>query len=124
MCTLKCVTIAYKRAPWFRIVREPMLVGMRCFAAIHHIKPEVINYPFPMAACRNCIRFYKTLLFQKSVSFRLLHGRINPFFNFFMDRIVTPEERKRAHSYALAASAGTLDEKEISDWMQGMKTGL
>ena len=124
MCTLKCVTIAYKRTPWIRILREPMLIGMRFFAAVHHIRAEVADYPFPTAACRNCIRFYKTVLFKKSRSFRWLHGRVNPLFNYFMDKTVTREERKQARQYAVAASAGTLTEKEISYWMEGMKTGL
>jgi hypothetical protein len=53
-----------------------------------------------------------------------MHGRVNPIFSYFMDRTVTADERKQAHLYALAACAGTLSEKEISDWMKGMKTGL
>lgn len=124
MCTFKCVMIAYKRAPWLRLIREPMLIGMRFFAFIHNIEPEVRSYPFPIAECNRCIRFYKTVLFKKSASFRWLHGRFNPIFNHFMDRIVTPEERKQAREYALAASAGTLSKKEINRWMKGMKTGL
>jgi hypothetical protein len=124
MCTFKCAMIAYRRAPWFRLVREPMLLGMRYFAFIHHVEPQVKNFPFPTASCNKCIRFYKTVLFQKSTSFRWLHGRVNPIFNYFMDRIVTQEERKQARSYALAASAGTLTEKETNAWMNGMKTGL
>ena len=124
MCTFKCVTIAYKRAPWFRLVREPMLVGMRFFAAIHHVETEVKNFPFPTKTCYRCIRFYKSVLFKKSASFRWLHGRFNPIFNYFMDRIVTKEERKQASSYAKAACAGSLSEKETNEWMKGMKTGL
>jgi hypothetical protein len=124
MCTLKCVTIAYRRAPWFRLIREPMLAGMRFFAIIHHIEPEVKNFPFPTTTCSRCIRFYKAILLKKSPAFRWLHSRLNPVFNYFMDRIITPEERKRARQYALAASAGTLNEKESRDWMEGMKTGL
>jgi hypothetical protein len=124
MCTFKCAMIAYRRAPWFRLVREPMLLGMRFFAFIHHVEPVVKSFPFPTSACNRCIRFYKAVLFQKSPTFRWLHGRVNPIFNYFMDRIVTQEERKQARSYAQAASAGTLSEKEIDDWMKGLKTGL
>ncbi|MBN1160652.1 MAG: hypothetical protein JXA17_01720 [Dehalococcoidales bacterium] len=124
MCTLKCVVIAYKRAPWLRIIREPMLMGMRFFAAIHRIEAEVASYPFPTISCRYCIRFYKTVLLRKSGAFRWLHGRLNPVFNYYMDRIVSPNERKLARQYALAASAGTVSEEESWDWMRGMKTGL
>jgi hypothetical protein len=124
MCTFKCAMIAYRRSPWFRLIREPMLAGMRFFAIIHQIEPEVKNFPFPTSACNRCIRFYKTVLFKKSATFRWLHGKVNPVFNYFMDRMVTQEERKLARSYALTASDGTLSEKEINDWMKGMKTGL
>jgi len=124
MCTFKCVTIAYKRAPWLRLVREPMILGMRYFAAVHDVHGEVRDFPFPTAACRNCIRFYKTVLFRHSKSFRWLHGRANPIFNYFMDRIVTKEERKQAHEYAMTASAGTLTDKQTGEWMKGMKVGL
>jgi hypothetical protein len=41
-----------------------------------------------------------------------------------MDRIITKDERKQAHLYAAAASAGTLSQKETDDWMKGMKTGF
>ena len=124
MCTLKCVSIAYRRAPWFRLLREPLLMGMRIYSAVHHIKAEAIDYPFPTLACRGCIRFYKTLLFRRSASFRWLHRRINPVFDYFLYRIVTGEEKKKARDYALAASAGRLSNEEIDDWMKGIKTGL
>jgi len=101
-----------------------MIVGMRYFAAIHRVHREVAEFPFPTDACRNCIRFYKTVLFRHSKSFRWLHGKMNPIFNHYMDRIVTPEERKEAGQYAMAASAGTLKEEEVREWMKGMKTGL
>jgi hypothetical protein len=124
MCTLKCAMIAYRCSPWFRLIREPMLVGMRFVAIIHQVEPEVEAFPFPTATCHKCIRFYKLVLFKKSSTFRWLHSRVNPIFNYFMDRIVTQEERKQAREYALSACAGTLSDTEVSEWMRGMKTGL
>ncbi len=124
MCTFKCVRIAYRRAPWFRLVREPMIIGMRFLAAVHDIEGEVRAFPFPTLACNRCVRFYKTVLFRHSKSFRWLHGRLNPVFNYFMDRIVTPDERKQAHEFAMAASAGSLTAAQIGDWMKGMRMGL
>ena len=117
MCTLKCVMIAYRRAPWFRVVREPMLIGMRFFAVWHNIRNDVANYPFPTKACIGCIRFYKTILFKKSKAFRRFHGWLNPVFNFFM-------ERKAAREYAAAACSGTASESESEAWMKGMKKRL
>ena len=124
MCQLKCVAIAYHRAPSLRLVREPMLIGMRLFSLFHGIQDEVRAYPFPTAACHNCIRFHKSVLMRRSRWFRRLHGAVNPVFKYFMDRIVTREERKQARDYACAASAGTLGQEEIRDWMRGLKTGL
>ncbi len=123
-CTLKCVSIAYKRAPWFRLVRAPLVVGIRYFAAIHHARSEVEAFPFPTNSCRGCLRFYKTVIMKKSASFRWLHRRLNPFFDFFVDRLVTPSERREAHEYAVAASAGTVTPEQSARWMLGMKTGL
>ncbi len=124
MCTFKLTMIAYQRAPWFRLIREPLLLGIRLFAFFHNVEREVEAFSFPTSACHKCIRFYKSVLFKKSFTFRLLHSRINPIFNYFLDRIVTEEERQQAHSYAGAACAGTLSDKEIYEWMKGMKPGL
>ena len=123
-CTFKLVIIAYRRAPWFRVVREPMLVGMRILARIHRVSIAKYEAKFPTGACYNCIRFYKLALRDESVAFRWLHGRVNPMFNYILGHIVTKEERKQAFQYGQAASAGTLNEKEIGEWMRGMKMGL
>ncbi|MBI2850680.1 MAG: hypothetical protein HYX80_06530 [Chloroflexi bacterium] len=119
-CTLKLVSIAYKRVPCFRLVREPMLAGMRYFVAIHHI--NVNDQQFPVAACHGCVRFYKAALVGKSASFRWLHRRMNRLFDYFLEgKIVTPEELSQAKAYARAATKGTLSQEEIDDWMKGMK---
>ena len=122
-CTLKLVSIAYRRAPWFRLVREPILVGMRFFVRIHHVTTD--EYRPLTTACHNCIRFYKTALLKESAIFRWLHGWINPVFDYFLEgKIVTEEELSQAKVYAQAATRGTLSQEEIDDWMGGMKTGL
>ena len=122
-CTLKLVSIAYRRAPWFRLIREPMLAGMRFFALIHHI--DVSEYKFPVTACHNCVRFYKTALMGKSASFRWLHSWMNRLYDYFLEgKIVTEVELGRAKTYARAATKGTLSQEEINDWMKGMRVGL
>ena len=121
-CTIKLVTIAYRRAPWFRLMREPLLVGMRALAAIHHV--NTAEYPFPTAACHGCIRFYKVGLREKSATFRRLHRRLNPAFDYVLGKIVTKEELGQTVKYARAASQGALNEVETSDWMRGMKIRL
>jgi hypothetical protein len=121
-CTLKLVDIAYRRAPWFRILREPLKAGMHFLVHVHHISIE--EYLVRTPACYNCIRFYKTALKEKSRVFRWLHRVANPVFDFFLKRAVTKAEFSRAKSYARAASEGHLNQPEVVDWMREMKTGL
>ncbi len=121
-CTYKLVAIAYQRTRWFRLFREPLIIGMRFFAWRHRI--DVSQYMMRTEACNNCIRFYKTALFGKSASFRWLHSRINPVFNSLIPKIVTEEERRQAKKYAEAATAGTLSEAEVKEWMRSLKNSL
>ena len=120
-CTYKLVAIAYERTHWFRFFREPLILGMRFFAWRHRIRADVSQYVMMTAACNNCIRFYKAALFKKSATFRWLHSRMNPVFNSLIRRIVTEDERRQARTYADAATAGTLSEAEVKDWMRGLK---
>ncbi len=121
-CTLKLVTIAYRRAPWFRIVREPLKAGMRLLVRLHHI--DAGEYAVATPACGNCIRFYKTSLKEKSATFRWLHRWVNPAFDRVLETIVTGRELDQSRSYARSASKGELSEDEVSRWMRGMKTGF
>jgi hypothetical protein len=119
-CTLQLVTIAYRRAPWFRLLREPLIAGMRYFALIHRV--DVSGYKFPVSACNGCIRFYKAELLRRSATFRWLHKGLNPFVDYFLEgKIVTEKELSDSKAYARAATKGTLSQKEIDDWMKGMK---
>ncbi len=121
-CTYKLVAIAYKRASWFRLFREPLTLGMRWLAWIHHVDAK--EYRMRTPGCYQCIRFYKTALFKKSASFRWLHGQINPVFNKLIARIVTDKERKQAKVYAEKASQGNLTPEEVQEWMKGLKASL
>lgn len=121
-CTLKLVTIAYQRAPWFRLLREPLKLGMRLLSRIHHV--DTAEYLVRTPACYDCIRFYKVALKEKSAIFRWLHSGINPVFDFVIEKIVTTEERRQSRLYAQAVSQGNLSEDETNDWMSNMKTGF
>jgi len=121
-CTYKLVAIAYQRAPWFRLFREPLKLGMKWLVFWHQIDTE--QYQVRTPGCRGCIRFYKMALFEKSSSFRWLHNQVNPVFNKLIAKIVTGEERRSAGAYAKAVSEGTLTEAEIAEWIKGLKTGL
>jgi len=121
-CTLKLVTIAYRRAPWFRLIREPLKLGMRLLSRIHHV--DTREYVVRTPACYNCIRFYKVALKEKSTLFRWLHGWLNPLFDFVIEKIVTSEERQQTRQYAKSVTEGRLNNGEVGEWMQGMRTGF
>lgn len=109
-CTIRLVKIAYQRAPWFRLVREPLKWGMRFLAFIHQINPS--EYEVRTRACYGCIRFYKVALKEKSGLFRFLNDRINPLFDAMIERIVSPAEIQDAKGHARAAMAGQVDQQD------------
>jgi len=121
-CTLKLAAIAYRRAPWFRLFREPLKLGMRFLSWIYRVNPA--GYEVRTPDCFGCIRFYKTALKEKSVLFRRLNDLCNPLFDALLERIVTEEEIKEAKSYARAATAGEIMPEEAARWMDGQRTGF
>lgn len=116
-CTAKLVALAYRRAPWFRLCREPLKLGMRLLSRLHRVDPGAYELRTPR--CRKCIRFYKIALKEKSALFRWLNDRGNPRFDTLMGRIVAAEEIARAKAYARAATAGEVSPKEAEAWMAG-----
>jgi len=121
-CTLKLVSIAYRRAPWFRLFREPLRLGMRFLSWIHRVNPS--EYEVRTPHCFGCIRFYKVALKEKSGLFRLMNDRFNPLFDALLERIVTEEEIKQAKTYAQAATTGEIMPEEAEKWMRGNRTGF
>ncbi|MFO7584098.1 MAG: hypothetical protein R6W69_05140 [Anaerolineales bacterium] len=107
ICTIHLVEMAYRRAPWFRLVREPLKAGMRLMAFIHRIDPDVYEVRSP--ECYGCMRFYKVALKEKSSLFRWLNGLVNPHFDALIERILTEEEVQLAQAYARAAMSGDLE---------------
>lgn len=106
-CTIRLIKIAYQRAPWFRLVREPLKWGMRILTFIHQINPS--EYEVRTRGCYGCIRFYKTALKEKSGLFRFFNDRINPLFDAMIEQIVSPAEIQDAKGHARAAMAGQVD---------------
>src|SRR3972149_9591678 len=121
-CTLKLVSIAYRRAPWFRLFREPLKLGMRFLSWIYRVNPA--EYEVRTPACFGCIRFYKVALKEKSVLFRRLHDLCHPLFDALLERIVTEEEIKQAKTYARAATEGEIISEDAEKWMEGQRTGF
>jgi len=121
-CTLKLVNIAYRRAPLFRVVREPLKLGMRFLSWANRVNPA--EYEVRTPNCYGCIRFYKVALKDKSALFRWLNNLINPLFDAVLERSVTPEELRRAKAYAHSATTGDVKPDEAETWMKGMRTGF
>ena len=101
-CTIRLVYTAYSRAPWFRLVREPLRYGMVVMGWWHGIDPK--RYHVYTEGCRGCIRFTKEGLKERSALFRWLNGRINPMFDCILGGIVTAEEVVEAKQYAREAT--------------------
>ncbi|MBM4313416.1 MAG: nitroreductase [Deltaproteobacteria bacterium] len=121
-CTLKLVAVAYRRAPWFRLFREPLKLGMRFFSWAYRVDPS--EYDVRTPACHGCIRFYKVALKEKSGPFRLMNDLFNPLFDVLLERIVTEEEVSQAKTYARAASNGEVTPDAAARWMKGQRAGF
>jgi hypothetical protein len=111
-CTIRLVRIAYQRAPWFRLVREPLRLGMRGLAWFHRVDPA--EYEVRTENCYGCVRFYKVALKEKSALFRWLNDRVNPRFDALLERIVTAEEVREAKAYAREATIQSDQKSSLS----------
>ena len=121
-CTLKLVTIVYRRKPIFRLFREPLKTGMRIFSWLYHIDPE--QYEVRTPACRGCIRFYKLALKERSGLFRWFNNLINPLFDRIIESILTEDELRVAKDYGKKATNGYISLEESEKWMKGHKIGF
>jgi hypothetical protein len=52
--------------------------------------------------CHGCVRFMKSELEEYSSAFRILNGRIGPWFRTLRDSMLTQAELDEANRYALA----------------------
>lgn len=100
-CTIQLVELCYKRKLWFRLFREPLILGMRIMCWWHRIDPR--EYQVRHERCYGCIRFMKVALKEKSPVFVRLNDLVNPVFNSLRDSIVTPEEKEEAKRFAKEA---------------------
>ena len=101
-CTIMLVRLAYERAWWFRLIREPLRLGMILLGWLHRINPK--DYQVRTLDCHGCIRFTKTALKEKSDLFCWLNDRVNPVFNLILETLVTQEEIQEAKRYARQAT--------------------
>lgn len=101
--TLRLVALAYARAPWFRLLREPPRAGMVALSRVHGI--DVSAVPVRAEACRGAIRLHRGLLEERSPLFRALNRLANPVFDALLLRIVGAEAVREAKEHAQAATS-------------------
>ena len=103
-CTRRPIVIACQRAPWLRMVREPLKFAMRYWVRLRRINSNA--YEVPSLGCFERLRFQKLTLKEKSSLFRLLNSIVNPLLDILLERIVTKEEVNKAKTHALIAIEG------------------
>ncbi|HAH04944.1 MAG TPA: nitroreductase [Elusimicrobia bacterium] len=101
-CTWRLVKLCYDRAPWFRLVREPLALGMRAWAWRHGIDPRQASRGH--LDCRGCMRYLKDQLKARSWAFRWMNDRIDPVFNRLRDTMVSEDEIEEARVFARQAA--------------------
>ena len=101
ICTIHLEQLCYGRAWWFRVFREILATGIRCFAYIYGIRADQQTMRSDM--CKKCLRFRKNLLKERSGIFNWLDGFLNPIFNRVRDSLLTEEEKEFARRLALRA---------------------
>ncbi|HOC92460.1 MAG TPA: nitroreductase [bacterium] len=101
-CTWRLVRLCYRRAPWFMLVREPLVFGMRILARLYGIDIRRGRRGHP--DCRGCVRYAKNELKQKSSAFVWLNGIIDPVFNRMRNSIITQLELEEARNFARDAA--------------------
>lgn len=106
ICTVKLVEAAYGHAWWFRIVREPLRLGMLAMGRLYGVGTDA--YDVRSAACRGCPRMVKLELKEKSALFRMLNNLVNPHFDRMMERLITEREQAEAREFAEKAVRGEI----------------
>ncbi len=98
-CTIQLVEIAYKKAPWFRVIREPLVRSLKFYAIIKGYNLKDIQPP--SIECDNCPRFIKNALKDNSPFFNSVHNILNPLFDRIIMKIVNEDEIIEAKQRAI-----------------------
>lgn len=100
-CAYRLARWCYERHWWFRLIREPLLLGMRSMAWWHgiNVRTSVVRN----SECHGCIRFMKNELEEKSPAFRVLNALIGRRVNKLRDSLLTQRELDEAKRYAREA---------------------
>ena len=98
-CALFLIRRCYGKHWWFRLVREPLVWGMRILAWWNGI--DARRHAVSNPECHGCVRFMKAELEEKSPAFRFLNAHIGPWFRTMRDSMLTQAELDEAKRYAL-----------------------
>ena len=97
-CAALMARRCYERHPWFRVVREPFIAGMRILAWWNSIDPRTHGVRNP--ECYACIRFMRAELDKKSPTFRFLYELIGKRVSDLRNSLLTKEELEEAKRHA------------------------
>ena len=97
-CVLHLVRRVYGKHWWFRLVREPLVFGMRILAWWNGI--DARSHKVSNTECHGCVRFMKAELEEKSPFFCFLNDRIGPWFRTTRDSMLTQTELDEAKLHA------------------------
>ncbi|BBB89491.1 MAG TPA: nitroreductase [Methylomusa anaerophila] len=97
-CASRLAKWCYERHWWFRLIREPLLFGMRSLAWWHRIDARKHKVRNP--ECHGCIRFMKAELEEKSATFRFLDEHIGKKVSNLRNSLLTQQELDEAKRYA------------------------
>src|SRR5208282_1525596 len=89
-CALLLIRRCYGRHWWFRVIREPLVWGMRILAWRNGIYARSHGVRNP--ECRGCVRFMKAELEEKSDIFIVLNKHIGPRFKLLRDSTLSRED--------------------------------
>ena len=97
-CALLMVRLCYGRHWWFRLVREPLVWGMRILALWNGI--DARSHAVSNRECHGCVRFMKAELEEKSPTFRFLNDLIGQRFSTLRNGMLTQAELDEAKRHA------------------------
>jgi len=97
-CVLMMIRRCYRAHWWFRLVREPLVAGMRLLALVNGIRPK--DYAAKNPECHGCLRFIKAELEIRSATFRFLNGLIGRKFRTLRDSMLEEKDFAEARQHA------------------------
>lgn len=97
-CVLMMIRRCYRDHWWFRLVREPLVLGMRFLALLNGIRAG--DYAARNPECRGCLRFIKAELEIRSAAFRFLNGLIGRRFRMLRDSMLEEKDFTEAKQHA------------------------